>query len=1511
MDTCAPLDLEGLHAWWTNYFPDTHTPTQANTHTHVQGDMPTHICPQTPAKAVGVFDWLQACAQFAAGRVEYALAIFTQVCVLLSNGAPDIPTNPATASDPDTPTWHGLSEKARALVLSYVRLQRRQCELILSVGVDTSPIECNEKIAPIQWRASVDVNTAMYSGVGMGQGSAMKQGDGTGHAAVGSTPQLFSVGTPSMPGVQVDAGTAVGVSEREESAHMRAIVRDQLTVWSDAADTTLSDNQWKGFMNGSASQSKSTKRDGNYGDGWAEFGLLSQLDVIGTRHIAHQLLQNTGSTHHTRTHAHMPTKHHTQPRTYSISGPSHPFMRDLAHTLGLATAMWGDWRGIAGLQQLGMLTLGSTGGSGQLSRNDLVTVLEEATTERNSNLNLKAIMWSTRMLSRSTAGHTRSSVPLARVMGVSNDVSSYGGINTVLATVTYLRNHGNPHMALSFLSRFRASAINSVSAHRSSAHLPSFESGTQSDTMTANVNASWLAVERARALYDVGRGQEAVHIVHEVLLGFPIDVMASRSMATSQKLRFRVRTGDNLTKDQDRLKAAVLMSLAQWLDDGQSSYTQPLRQLTAQIGLLNSNDWDTTAETSTPPHPHMTAQTHAQTHTPMHTYMSPEVIRSVLSFAAHLSPADADIRFAYASHCFALGKHAVEHVHTRGNRLVLGRTEWDALTTAVSGYLSTTTDGTDDTGAEREQHSTMCACTESPEAFVERGDAYVCKCGCGDCREGVCTTRLVVAIATVLQRVEWSMADQLHDTDKHIAPVAIDTHTNDTGKQWRITRKSLQIKLHALLSPHAHKHKHMHMHPPPHTHMHPPTHTTHSSTGNHVHADHSETALTSNGGVVCECGCVHMCVDSLVCVRDACITRTLSPLARAAAEYFTYLQITAGGVGGSDGSKNRTADSINRMKPSAHLGHTGTQASTHTQPNTHAHANANARIRSLVAPLRLLKLLVHFGPELAGVMTDGLETTPWVAWAAVVPQLLAQFSHPEQYVCDRIVALISRIGLVKPQAVVFAALAGAWSSRQLSESVREQFEVVVQSLRATHGSLVSGVETLMHQLAGLSQLPEERWRSVLGRLARDVAQRIHRLKSPLHRIAKSTHIGAHDKITIAENQCKAVLDPLVHELERLRDQTFCSTNENSGHTRPSYKSQSNHDRHFAHTYRERIESALQTLSFPCGSAVLDAAVVMASTKSSSGKISSSAASAKSDTPTLQSLLWGPFNDILESLNGQIRSSDRTRKRLKLADIAPGLVQANLSAVYLPLDRRVSGASLTEPSIYRFVDEVEILPTNTRPKKIKLWGSDGALYTYLYKGVEDMHLDQRIMQFLRVVNTLLGDTTLSSAGGLAGRLGNGSHGNEQDSLLSNLSSNLLYTNTYAVTPLGERCGLIQWVDGAVPLYSLYRRFQQRGIACGTIPSTAALRPSEQFWSLVGPALDKSGTSRNKSRDKWPQGVLYNAFCELAKTVPDSLVHNEMFTRAATPADWRRLCVSPPALHSLPLILMTYHTSQHCV
>ena len=74
------------------------------------------------------------------------------------------------------------------------------------------------------------------------------------------------------------------------------------------------------------------------------------------------------------------------------------------------------------------------------------------------------------------------------------------------------------------------------------------------------------------------------------------------------------------------------------------------------------------------------------------------------------------------------------------------------------------------------------------------------------------------------------------------------------------------------------------------------------------------------------------------------------------------------------------------------------------------------------------------------------------------------------------------------------------------------------------------------------------------------------------------------------------------------------------------------------------------------------------------------------------------------------------------------------------------------------------------------------YAYLFKGMEDLHLDQRIMQVLSLTNVLLSD-----------------------------SKNRYRARYYGVIPLGPRSGLIQWVEGVTPLFALYKRWLQRQAA----------------------------------------------------------------------------------------------------
>jgi PI-3-kinase-related kinase SMG-1 len=178
-------------------------------------------------------------------------------------------------------------------------------------------------------------------------------------------------------------------------------------------------------------------------------------------------------------------------------------------------------------------------------------------------------------------------------------------------------------------------------------------------------------------------------------------------------------------------------------------------------------------------------------------------------------------------------------------------------------------------------------------------------------------------------------------------------------------------------------------------------------------------------------------------------------------------------------------------------------------------------------------------------------------------------------------------------------------------------------------------------------------------------------------------------------------------------------------------------------------------------------------------------------------------------------------------------------------------------IERFGEKMAVLPTKTQPKKLMLHGTDGKEYNYLLKGREDLHLDERIMQFLRVLNGML----------------------KEDRHTRTFAS--LRARHYAVLPLGPRSGLIQWVQNVTPLYSVYKAWQQRMHfnavlrergAEAELPTetVASCRPADTFYSKLSAVLSASSLPHSSVRKDWSHEVLRKVLQELIAETPRDLL-----------------------------------------
>ncbi|EAY22804.1 PIKK family atypical protein kinase [Trichomonas vaginalis G3] len=107
-----------------------------------------------------------------------------------------------------------------------------------------------------------------------------------------------------------------------------------------------------------------------------------------------------------------------------------------------------------------------------------------------------------------------------------------------------------------------------------------------------------------------------------------------------------------------------------------------------------------------------------------------------------------------------------------------------------------------------------------------------------------------------------------------------------------------------------------------------------------------------------------------------------------------------------------------------------------------------------------------------------------------------------------------------------------------------------------------------------------------------------------------------------------------------------------------------------------------------------------------------------------------------------------------------------------------------PSIISIDSTLPVLNTQQHPRILYMYGSDGAKWKFLLKGNEDLRLDQRIMQFFDLINSLVKSNKVTQKTGIT-------------------------IINYSITPLAVNAGLISWVTGADTMHQLvtdYRKMQ---------------------------------------------------------------------------------------------------------
>lgn len=204
----------------------------------------------------------------------------------------------------------------------------------------------------------------------------------------------------------------------------------------------------------------------------------------------------------------------------------------------------------------------------------------------------------------------------------------------------------------------------------------------------------------------------------------------------------------------------------------------------------------------------------------------------------------------------------------------------------------------------------------------------------------------------------------------------------------------------------------------------------------------------------------------------------------------------------------------------------------------------------------------------------------------------------------------------------------------------------------------------------------------------------------------------------------------------------------------------------------------------------------------------------------------------------------------------------------------SHLNLEKPvKIVSFDQNVLILRSVRKPKRIGIHGSDEKLYFAMVKGGEDLRLDHRIEQVFTVMNRIF----LSSP---------------------DCAKSDLHLKTFNITPITKRLGIIEWVNNTEPLretldYELDRHYKIKGIG----QTQANLLRKTWLKSLIGAGDDNYIQHHLIALGKDAESIVSH-FKTHESSIPWDLIRQSLLTMGQTPESYMYL--RKQFIHSLAAI-----------
>ncbi|BDA50909.1 probable serine/threonine-protein kinase SMG1 at C-terminar half [Coccomyxa sp. Obi] len=489
----------------------------------------------------------------------------------------------------------------------------------------------------------------------------------------------------------------------------------------------------------------------------------------------------------------------------------------------------------------------------------------------------------------------------------------------------------------------------------------------------------------------------------------------------------------------------------------------------------------------------------------------------------------------------------------------------------------------------------------------------------------------------------------------------------------------------------------------------------------------------------------------------------------------------------------------------------------------------------VAALLRVLQVqadLMSVTQDTDNAIKKAVARVPMRLWHAVTPQLFTYLEHAKEAVRAFVAEILKSLQVLLPSAVIYPALA---SLARKGGPVAEAHQVL-EAFREQQPEALDGARMFVEELARVASLWNEQWMHTLQEVQAEVERRCGalQLEAAHMQAMHSPRDDLHDRMT---KRYAIMVAPALLLLEQTAAATI------------SRRPETPHEREFHAEFSAPLKEAI--------------------------------AAFHSAVPTNIDAGSRPAAAVLEPLQALASKIERRCRatQVKLADVSPRLAALSASAIPVPAQEMAAlpVAQDALPTLVGVDDRIEILGTKTRPKRLWLRGSNGARYSFLLKGREELRLDERLMQLLRFSNAVL-------------------RGSEVSVLRQ------LQVRTFGVTPLGPRTGLIEWVEHSVPLFGLYQNSLGHSMAAaaataietpnaapqpvleGAAPVMKLPTPTEAFFNRLIPALKASGIDPQAPRKEWPRELLRQVVTELMRDAPRGMLAREILAGAAGPADW---------------------------